>query len=76
MMTEKYARPGVYHDTDDHGRLIRENRRSMRRERAHRIYEKLRKIDTALEVVQNPTERAELKARKESLIDELDELRP
>lgn len=39
---EKYARPGVYLDTDDHERLIEENRDAYLRERCERLARELR----------------------------------
>lgn len=49
MATEKYARPGLYRDDDDHARLLDENRDAFRRDRAERlrreIREKQRKLD-------------------------------
>lgn len=39
---EYYARPGLYLDEDDHGRLIEENREAYRRERRERL---LREIE-------------------------------
>lgn len=49
---EKYARPGVYRDDDDHARLLDENREAYERERRERLVEeieenkrKLRELD-------------------------------
>lgn len=49
---EKYARPGMYRDDDDHARLLDENREAFRRDRRERLLreieekkEKLRKLE-------------------------------
>lgn len=41
---EKYARPGVYLDEDDHGRLLDENRGAYRRDHREEL---LQEIDDA-----------------------------
>lgn len=53
---EKYARPGVYRDDDDHERLLDENREAYLRERRERLLremeekeEELKSIDSQLE---------------------------
>jgi len=49
MPTEKYARPGLYLDEDDHGRLIEENREAYIREEAQRINDRLAGLRMAQE---------------------------
>lgn len=72
MTEEKYARPGMYLDTDDHGRLIAENRDAYERERRERLFREIEKIDVALDVV-STEEAQELVTRKEEIKDELRE---
>lgn len=67
MTTEKYANPGLYLDTDDHGRLIEENREAYLRDEAERKADKLRKIEQALDVVATQHARDELHEEKERL---------
>jgi len=70
---EKHARPGTYLDTDDHGRLLEENRDAYLRERADRIRRTIEQMNTALEVV-SPEENARLRAEQERLKEELEEI--
>ena len=49
---EKYARPGVYLDEDDHGRLLDENREQYRRERREELLQKRRRIDRQLRAME------------------------
>jgi hypothetical protein len=71
-MTEKYA-DRRHLDTTDHAKFIDENADYLRRCRAERITEKLRKIDDALDVV-SPQEAQDLRDRRQSLTEELERL--
>lgn len=42
---ERHARPGLYRDDDDHGRLIEENRDAYRRDRRARLLRELERLD-------------------------------
>lgn len=48
---EKYANPGAYLDTDDHGRLIEENRAAYIRDEADQLNRKIRELERALGAV-------------------------
>jgi hypothetical protein len=45
---EKYARPGLYLDTDDHERLLEENREAHLRERRDRLRRELEQVEEEL----------------------------
>lgn len=45
---EYYARPGLYLDEDDHGRLIEENREQYLKERRDRLRKELREVESEL----------------------------
>lgn len=45
---EKYARPGHYLDTDDHERLIEENREQYLQDRRERLLNELREVEDKL----------------------------
>lgn len=61
-------------DTDDHERLLDENREAYARERAEDISFELYKIERALSVV-SVDEVERLQERRESLLCELDEIK-
>lgn len=44
-MNEKYANPGLYLDTDDHERLLEENRVAYIRERRERLLRELENLE-------------------------------
>jgi hypothetical protein len=48
---EKYARPGIYLDEDDHGRLLDENREAYQRDRVERLRRELRDAEARLEAM-------------------------
>lgn len=48
MPTEKYARPGLYLDEDDHERLLDENREQYDRERRERLFRERERINRQL----------------------------
>lgn len=74
-MHEKYANPGIYLDTEDHGRLIEENREAYARDRAERLSREVREIEQTLEWGHVSTEEAErLHAEKQRLLDDLEEM--
>lgn len=50
---EKYARPGLYLDEDDHGRLIEENREPMLQERRQQLLRELEDTEAKLEKVES-----------------------
>lgn len=72
-MYEKYANPGMYLDTDNHARLIEENKAAYLREAADRKKAKIEKITQALDVV-SYDEAARLRAERKRLIAELEDL--
>lgn len=39
---EKYARPGVYRDDDNHERLLEENREAYRQEKREKLLQEIR----------------------------------
>lgn len=45
---EKYARPGIYLDEDDHERLLDENREQYERDRVERLRRELREAEERL----------------------------
>lgn len=45
---EKYARPGIYLDEDDHGRLLDENRERYLEDRRTRLLNELREVEEQL----------------------------
>lgn len=45
---EKYARPGLYLDTDDHERLIEENREQYLQDKRDRLLNELREVEEEL----------------------------
>lgn len=49
-MREKYANPGMYLDTDDHGRLIEENREKLAAEEAQRLKREMRQLERTLQM--------------------------
>ena len=49
-MEEKYANPGMHLDTDDHGRLLRENRGAYARDEAERLSNEIRTLEDAINV--------------------------
>lgn len=54
---EKYAKPGLYLDTDDHARLIEENREAYERERWERLLRERERIDAELRAMAEKRER-------------------
>lgn len=46
---EKYARPGVYRDDDDHAKLLDENREAYERERRERLVNEIEENKRKLE---------------------------
>jgi len=82
-MTEKYAKPGIYRDDDDHGQLIDENRLAYMREEADRKRSRLRDIEQALDSVETQDaiealqrEKEQLEKRLEWLADEIEAEQP
>lgn len=57
MPTEKYARPGLYRDDDDHARLLDENREKYRRERRERLRREVERGEQARDELERMGER-------------------
>lgn len=71
---EKYARPGLYLDEDNHERLLNENREAYIRERIERLNREIEEMKVAMKHV-SPEEKARLQSKIESHREEILELK-
>lgn len=71
---EKYARPGIYLDTDDHERLLEENRGAYLMEEAEMLRQELETLSAALRVVQDDETKGRLSGEMSRIRAELDDV--